>query len=123
MCHAVWHGECGKFVGRAEGHVVARIGQHLGDRLGAERAGIGKAGSPVANDADAHALALGRHEVFDLALIHANGGLAAATDIGLDLFARFGLGHNRVGKRLQFGNLVTHAAVPPMVIPVTRRVG
>jgi N6-adenosine-specific RNA methylase IME4 len=41
----------------------------------------------------------------------------------LELFARFGLGHNRVGKRLQFGNFVAHAAVPPMVIPVTRRVG
>ena len=60
------------------GDVVARLGEHLVDGRSVERAGVGEAGAAVADDADADALALGRHEVLDLALVDADLGLAAA---------------------------------------------
>ena len=50
-------------------------------------------------------------------------GLATSTDVGLDLLPARGLRHHTVGDGLKFGNLVAHAAVPPMVIDFTRKVG
>ena len=61
--------------------------------------------------------------MLDFALVHTHCRLAAATDVGLDLLAARGLRHHAVGDRLQFGNFVAHAAVPPMVIAFTRSVG
>jgi hypothetical protein len=86
---------------RAELHVVASLGQHLGDRRGVERARVGETGAAVADDADADAFALRADEVLDLALVHANVGLAVARDERLDLLARRGLGDDAVGDLLQ----------------------
>ena len=98
---AVGLGEAGPLVDRAEGDVVAGLGEHLVDGGGVERAGVGEAGAPVTDDAHADALALRRDEVLDLALVHAHLGLAAAGDVGLDLLPRLRLGDDLVGERLQ----------------------
>ena len=84
---AVGLGQAGPLVDGAERDVVAGLGEHLVDRPRVERAGVGEAGAAVADDAHADALALGRHEVLDLAVVDAHLGLAAARDVGLDLLA------------------------------------
>ena len=98
---AVGLGQAGPLVDGAERDVVAGLGEHLVDGARVERAGVGEPGAAVADDPHADALALGRHEVLDLALVDADLGLAAARDVGLDLLAGLGLGDDLVGERLQ----------------------
>ena len=57
---AVGLGQPGPLVGRAERDVVAGLGQHLGDAVVVERAGVGEPGAAVADDPDADALGSGR---------------------------------------------------------------
>ncbi len=117
-------GEAGPLVGRAELHVVAGLGQHLGDRRLVERAGVGESGAAVADDADADAFGLGADEVLDLAFVDADVGLGVARHEGLDLLARLGHRHHPIGDRLQLARRVgAHAAVPPIVSALTRSVG
>ncbi len=79
---------------------------------------------PVADDADADAFRLGADEVLDLALVHADLGVAATRHERLDLLARLGLGDHPVDDRQQVGaGLGAHAAVPPIVSDFTRSVG
>ena len=98
---AVGLGEAGPLVDGAERDVVARLGEHLVDRARVERAGVGEPGAAVADDAHADALVLRRHEVLDVAAVHADLGLAAARDVGLDLLAGVRLGDDLVGERLR----------------------
>ena len=103
---AVGLGQPGPLVDGAEGDVVARLGEDLVDGARIERAGVGEAGAAVADDAHADALALGRHEVLDLAVVDAHLGLAAAGDVRLDLLAGLGLGDDLVGERLQLASFM-----------------
>ena len=57
---AVGLGQAGPLVDRAERDVVARLGEHLVDGAGVERAGVGEPGAAVADHADADALVLRR---------------------------------------------------------------
>ena len=54
--HTVGLGQRGPLVDGAELHVVARLGEHVGDRVGIERAGVGEAGASTDDHADADAL-------------------------------------------------------------------
>src|SRR4029078_8621496 len=99
----------------AELHVVARLGEYVGDRVGIERAGIGEAGASTDDHADADALTLRGHEVLDIALVDADLALAAARDERFDLLAGRGLIDDPVGDRLQLGFERAHALVPPIV--------
>ncbi len=145
---AVGFGEAGPFVDRAELDVVTGLGQHLGDADSLQRAGVREPGTAVADHPDTDALGLGRDEVLDLTLVHTDLGLTAAGRERLDLLAGLGLGDDAVDDleevvRSRGGAVLMrspatqadqadhslalrrspHAAVPPMVSDLTRRVG
>ncbi len=129
---AVGFGQCGVLVDGAELDVVTGLGEHVGDRVGVERARVGEPGATTDDHADADALALRRHEVLDVALVHADLGLATAGDERLDLLAGARLLDDPVGDHLQLGfersvsrslAALAHELVPPIVSDLTRSVG
>ena len=105
---AIGLGQRSPFVDGAELHVVASLGQHVANGVLVERARVGETGTAVADHPDPHALALRRHEVFDVALVDPYLGLAASGDEGFDLFAGLGLLDHPVGDHLQLALECSH---------------
>ena len=97
---AIRFGQSGIFIGSAELRIVTSVSKNLGDCGCIESSGVGKAGATIFDDSNADAFTLRRDKMLDCAFIDTNGGLAAATDIGLNLFIVAGLRHHSIGNRL-----------------------